>query len=137
VASEVRSLAQRPSESSREIGRLIDSATAIIARGVEMVEQTSGALVGIAGDMQEVTAQIEQIAGSFEETRQGIDGVSSATAELDQSTQQTAAMLEVASAAVQSLDEEAQELKAEVSVFRIEASEGAQAPQSGRAKSAA
>ena len=120
VASEVRALAQRSSESSREITLLIEAATKSIGRGVEMVDQTVGSLNAIAGDMHEVENQIEQIAGSFEETRRNVREISSSTAELDRTTQQTAAMLEEANAAVQSLDEEANALKAEIKAFRVD-----------------
>lgn len=119
VASEVRSLAQRSSESGREISRLIEASTHSIQRGVKMVDQTASALGGIASDVQEVTSQIDQIAGSFEETRQSIEEVSSATAALDSSTQKNAAMFEETNAAVRLLDGEAKGLMAEVSSFKI------------------
>ncbi|MEL6645164.1 MAG: nitrate- and nitrite sensing domain-containing protein [Pseudomonadota bacterium] len=125
VASEVRSLAQRSSESGREISRLIENSTHSIQRGVQMVDQTAGALGSIASDIEEVTTQIEQIAGSFEETRQAIDDVSSATAELDTATQKNAAMFEETNAAVQMLDGEAKALMTEVSAFQVGSTETA------------
>jgi len=120
VASEVRSLAQRSSESGREISRLIETSTHSIQRGVQMVDQTASALGSIASDVQEVTGQIDQIAGSFEETRQSITEVSTATAELDTSTQRNAALFEETNAAVQLLDGEAKGLLSAVSTFEIE-----------------
>ena len=119
VASEVRSLAQRSSDSSREITSLIEAANANIARGVDMVEQTTGSLSSIASDISAVTTQIDQIAGSAEETRRSVDDISAATGQLDQSTQKTAAMLEEANAAVQVLNEEAKALKREVGTFTL------------------
>lgn len=120
VASEVRSLAQRSSESGREISRLIQDSTHSIQRGVKMVDQTAAALGGIASDVQEVTSQMDQIAGAFEETRQSIEEVSSATAALDSSTQKNAAMFEETNAAVRLLDGEAKGLMTEVSTFTID-----------------
>ncbi|MEL6203790.1 MAG: nitrate- and nitrite sensing domain-containing protein [Pseudomonadota bacterium] len=119
VASEVRGLAQRSSDSSREISTLIKAATESIKRGVDMVDQTVGSLNGIAGDMHQVENQIEQIAGSFEETRHNIGEISASTAELDRATQQTATMLEEANAAVQALDAEASALNSEIRAFKI------------------
>ncbi len=121
VATEVRSLAQRTSESSREITQLIDAATASIERGVEMVDVTASSLGGIAGDVQEVSGQIETIAGSFEETRQGIDAISASTAELDQTTQANVGMLSDANTALRSLNDEVNLLESEVGVFKIDA----------------
>ena len=125
VASEVRALAQRSSDSSREINSLIEGATQSISRGVEMVDNTVGSLTGIASDLQDVESQIEQVATSFQETRRIVGEVSSSTSELDKTTQETAAMLEEANAAVQLLDNEARSLTADVSAFRLQ-DEGAQ-----------
>ncbi len=119
VASEVRSLAQRSSDSSREITSLIEAANANITRGVDMVEQTTGSLSSIASDISAVTSQIDQIAGSAEETRRTVDSISAATGQLDQSAQKTAAMLEEANAAVQVLNEETTSLKHEVATFKL------------------
>ncbi|MDJ0640204.1 MAG: methyl-accepting chemotaxis protein [Paracoccaceae bacterium] len=119
VASEVRALAQRSSDSSREINTLIEAATQSISRGVEMVDNTVGSLTGIASDLQDVESQIEHVAASFQETRRIVGEVSSSTSELDKTTQETAAMLEEANAAVQLLDNEARSLTSDVSAFRL------------------
>lgn len=127
VAAEVRALALRSSDSSREITSLIDTATQSIGRGVDMVDQTVGALTGIADDLQGVEQQIEQIASAFQETNRSVSDVSGSTSELEQNTKDTAAMLEEANAAVQSLDDEARALRSEVGAFRLEGESGGQA----------
>lgn len=121
VAAEVRALARRSSDSSREITSLIEAATQSIGRGVDMVDQTVGSLTGIADDLQGVEQQIEHIASAFQETNRSVSEVSGSTAELEQTTQDTAAMLEEANAAIQSLDNEARALRGELGAFRLHA----------------
>lgn len=119
VAAEVRALAQRSSDSSREITKLIEAARDSIGRGVGMVDQSVGALGEIAEELVGVEAQIEQIAGATQETTRNVGEVAASTGELERSTQDTAAMLEEANAAVQALSNEAQSLKAEMGAFRL------------------
>lgn len=122
VASEVLALAQQSSDSGREISKLIDISNASIERGVEMVDHTASAPTGIASDIQLVSSQMEQIAGTFEENRRSIDDVSRATSELDASAQKNAAIFEETNAAVQLLVGEAKSLMKQVDAFEIETS---------------
>ena len=120
VASEVRALAQRSSEASREIAQIIGTATRDVGLGVEMVDQTAGALGQIVGTIREALERIEHIAGAVGETEVGISEISKATTELDRVTQQNAAMFEETNAALGALRIEADALVANVSQFRTE-----------------
>ncbi|WP_444454824.1 methyl-accepting chemotaxis protein [Rhodobacter capsulatus] len=120
VASEVRALAQRSSEASREIAQIIGTATQDVGRGVEMVDQTAGALHEIVGTIRGALERIEHIAGAVGETEVGIAEISKATTELDRVTQQNAAMFEETNAALGALRIEADALVENVSQFRTD-----------------
>ena len=120
VASEVRALAQRSSEASREIAQIIGAATQDVGLGVEMVDQTAGALGQIVGTIREALDRIEHIAGAVGETEVGIAEISKATTELDRVTQQNAAMFEQTNAALGALRIETDALMANVAQFRTD-----------------
>jgi methyl-accepting chemotaxis protein len=119
VATEVRSLAGRSAAAAHEIKGLI-------AASVERVE-AGGRLVGAAGDsMQEIVAQVGEVAtliselsASAQEQASGIGQINQAIAHLDQVTQQNAALVEQAAAAAESLNHQASGMVAAVSVFKL------------------
>jgi methyl-accepting chemotaxis protein len=130
VASEVRALAQRSSDASNEIARMISTSIADVRHGVELVDTSGKALEEIVAGVRDVAARFEAIATAASETEQGINEISKATAELDRSTQQNAAMFEETSAAIGQLRDETGALVREVAAFRLE-------PDSGRSGSKA
>ena len=85
-----------------------------------MVDKTAASLSNVVSGVQEITAQIEGITRSVEETRANIVEVSSATATLDQATRENVKMIDAAHQSVRLLDQETQTLNSEVSTFRIE-----------------
>ena len=119
VALEVRSLAQRASESARHIKQLIDHATTSVAEGAELVANTDEALTRFTGQVQEINTIINSIAATASEQANGLAEVSTAITELDHATQQNAAMVEEAPAATQSLAGETAKLAHELSFFKV------------------
>ena len=119
VALEVRSLAQRASESARHIRQLIDHATTSVAEGAELVANTDEALTRFTGQVQEINAIINTIAATASEQANGLAEVSTAVTELDHATQQNAAMVEQATAATQSLAGETAKLAHELAFFKV------------------
>lgn len=119
VATEVRALAARSSNSAREIKQLIDVSNTHVGNGVELVRETGHALSRITGSVSEVANHIEAIAGSAAEQASTISAIESTMQELDMVTQQNAAMFEETSAASVSLSNEASALKSAVTRFHI------------------
>ena len=132
VATEVRQLAQRSSDSAKEIAKLIDISATSVTRGVDMVGRTADSLNSIADDVHDVTEQIEEIATSFQSTRLGVEEVAQATANLDRTTQQNTARFEETNAAVQMLDQETTALLQEVRSFRIAQTDAPPSASKGR-----
>lgn len=119
VASEVRGLAQRASESAREIKTLISDSAAQVQAGSALVERTGASLEAILGKAQEVSQQVSQIALAASEQATGLSEINAGVNQLDQVTQQNAAVAEEANAAAVSLQERAEDLMHEIARFRV------------------
>jgi len=117
VAQEVRALAQRSAEASKEIRALISSSTAHVSRGVRLVGDTGEALSTIAQKVEEIDSLISEIAESSREQATGLAEVNTAVNRMDEVTQRNAAMVEEANAASASLNQESAELSALVARF--------------------
>ena len=118
VATEVRSLAQRASQSAKDIKSLIDNATSTVAEGAGLVLNTEEALNRFVGQVQEINSIISSISDTAKEQTTGLNEVNIAVNDLDRATQQNAAMVEQSTAATQSLAEEAVRLSGKLSFFQ-------------------
>ena len=119
VAGEVRGLAQRSAESSKEIKRLISSSTAQVDEGVVLVNKAGASLGRIASQVGEINRHIADIAVSAQEQSAGLQQVNTAVDQMNQMTQQNAAMAEQATAAIQVLSRNSDQLAALVGQFEI------------------
>lgn len=120
VATEVRALAQRSAEASREIKELISNSSSHIEAGGRYVRQAGEALGHIATKVVEINGLVENIAASAQEQSIALSEVNVAVNQMDQFTQQNAAMVEETTAASHSMNNEAQELSRLISEFQVE-----------------
>ena len=111
VAQEVRVLAQRSAQASKEIKTLILASDGEVRDGVEMVKKAGAALNGIAEGVNKVAAVIADIATASSEQATALDEINSAVAGLDEMTQKNAALVEETTAAAQSMAGQARDLK--------------------------
>ncbi len=118
VASEVRGLAQRASESAREIKSLIEESAVQVKAGSGLVERTGESLEEILMRASEVSELVADIAGAASEQAAGLAEINTGVNQLDQVTQQNAAVAEETNAAATSLLQKAEELTQELSGFR-------------------
>lgn len=122
VAGEVRNLAQKSAESSKEISNLISTATQKITQGTELVEKTNDAFEDVVVKINEVSTLIDQLSkGAYEQT-QGLEQINIAVSELDNMTQQNAALVEQLAATSGNMSEEAETQADFVGKFKISAS---------------
>ncbi|MDX1796678.1 MAG: methyl-accepting chemotaxis protein, partial [Hydrogenovibrio sp.] len=121
VAGEVRSLAQKSAEASRDIKELIESSVANVEAGSKYVEETGASLESINGAIQKVSDIVAEIATASSEQATGIDQVNKAIMSLDEVTQQNAALGEETSAAADSLNDQSASLKELMSFFTSDA----------------
>lgn len=110
VAQEVRTLAQRSAQSSREIKDLINASNAEVASGVDQVMRVREALGGIRSTVGEAARLMTEIAQASTEQANALDDVNTTVTQMDESTQKNAALVEESTAAAQSLQNQAETL---------------------------
>jgi methyl-accepting chemotaxis protein len=115
VAGEVRNLAQRSGNSSREIGELIKDSIEKVGRGTQMVYESGEALLSIIESMRKVRKLISEIAVSIEEQKHGIDQINNAILDMDEMTQNNASASEELAQTAKMLSESAEQLQLVVS----------------------
>jgi methyl-accepting chemotaxis protein len=128
VAQEVRSLAQRCGEASKEIKGLISESSVEVTTGVGLVNQAGSTLTEIVSSIRKVAAIVTEIASASTEQSEGLDEITSSMSQMDEMTQQNAAMTEQSTAAAISLQEQASKLKGLVAFFRTSAGQRVAAP---------
>jgi len=117
VAQEVRSLAQRSSESSKQIKDLITDTSSHINDGVSLVNQAGESLAQIVKSIDQVAELVVDISSASQEQSQGLEDVGRAVSQMDEITQQNAALVEEAAAASESLARTAQGMQTQMTFF--------------------
>lgn len=126
VAAEVRQLAQRSSDSSREIAELINTTSDQVQGGVKLVEDSREALNNIGEFVEQIRTQVAGLAAAAAEQSVGLKEINTAANQLDQTTQQNVAMFEETTAATQALNNAAEQLDRATSQFRVSSDESHQ-----------
>jgi methyl-accepting chemotaxis protein len=83
VASEIRHLAQRSTESAREIERLIAASLERVDKGAELVNRSGEAITQIIDSVTNVSRIVNEIATASNQQSQGVEHVSSAMNKVD------------------------------------------------------
>ncbi|GKT11332.1 MAG: methyl-accepting chemotaxis protein [Thiomicrorhabdus sp.] len=118
VAGEVRTLAQKSAEASKDIKNLIEETVSNVKSGSEFVVQTGSALETINVSIQNVNSMISEISTSSSEQQKGILHVNGAVSEIDTMTQQNSALVEETTAAAEALMEQAETLSELIRFFK-------------------
>ena len=119
VAGEVRTLAQRSAEASREIKGLIGASVDAAEQGSALEDQAGVTMHDIVDSIRRVSTVVGEISAASSEQSLGVAQVGQAVVQIDQATQQNAALVEESAAAADSLKQQAQRLVQAVSVFRL------------------
>ena len=120
VAQEVRVLAQRSAQASKEIKALILDSDGQVREGVGLVRKAGEALSGIVANVDRVASLISDIAHASKEQTLALDEVNKMVAQMDEVTQKNAALVEETSSSAQALAEEASGLRDMVAVFKVD-----------------
>ena len=119
VAGEVRSLAQKSSDASKEIKLLIEETVNRVNQGSEQATKSSELIFSINQTIQSVSDMVADIANASSEQTDGIKQVHLAVSQIDQVMQQNAAMVEQTAAASESMHDQARTLHQNTSFFKI------------------
>jgi methyl-accepting chemotaxis protein len=119
VAAEVRNLAGRTAESSKEIEKLIKESVDRVENGNVLVEKAGQMLKQIVENTKHTSDVVVEITAAVKEQAGAAGQIQSAIEQLNQVTQQNAAMVEEIASSSESLNSEAEELSQMVSVFKV------------------
>ena len=111
VAEEVRALAQRSAQASKETSAKIDGAIANTQRGVQISAKVATSLNEIVTKAREVDELAAEVANASKEQSQGIEQINKAVGEMDKVTQANAAGAEESASASEELSSQAEALK--------------------------
>jgi methyl-accepting chemotaxis protein len=117
VAEEVRSLAQRSSQASKQIKVFINESTENVKNGVLAVHSARDKLNEIVTASKEVASIINEIAEASTEQTTGIEQINIAVSEMDQMTQANAMLVEKSGASADSLNKQAENLMRLIKFF--------------------
>lgn len=118
VANEVRSLAQRSSNSAKEISSIIGEVVELATGSSDLAQQTVAAMQVTKGQNEQVNSLIATLAQTSHSQMQELDKVQRAFAVLGDLTASTAAMSEEYAATVHSMEEQIQDLSRALAIFR-------------------
>ena len=120
VANEVRALAQRAGQASKDIKELIVNSDDQVRGGVALVNQTGESLEEIVNSVKKVADFVSEIAAASQEQSSGIDQISGAINSMDDMTRQNGALVEQTTGAALSAQYQVAELQSVVEFFKID-----------------
>lgn len=119
VATEIRALAQRCAEASKNIRGLISESGRNVDAGAKIAADAGATISRTVESIRQVNRLMADIAVAAAEQSSGIDLVKGAINAMDEATQQNAALVEEAMASARSLEHEADALVGQVSRYRV------------------
>jgi len=117
VAAEVRALAQRSSQASKEIKSLIGESSQQVRSGVEMVNKAGSSLSEIVSSVQRVAGIVAEIASASREQSAGVQEVDDSVTQMEAVTQKNAALVEESTASLTSVDAQVDGVARVISFF--------------------
>lgn len=123
VAQEVRTLAQRSAQSSKDIKSLIDNSSKQVEDGVNLVETAVSALQKIHEAINSVADSVGQISTASTEQATSLDELNQAVMDMDSMTQQNASMAQQTRNVASMMQSSSSELADMVSFFKVAANE--------------
>lgn len=118
VAGEVRTLASRSADASREIKALISASVERIKQGTTLADTAGRTMREVVTEIDKVDRLMASIAQASQQQSQGFEHIGAAVSQIDAVTQQNAALVEEAAAASSSLRHQAVSLVGAVERFR-------------------
>jgi len=111
VAAEVRSLAQRSANASKDIASLLNDSAVKVDHGMKLVSQSGETLAAIVSCIKELSQNLAKIADASAEQASGINPINTAIKQMDSIIQQNNGLVERANASSNHMAEQANELK--------------------------
>jgi methyl-accepting chemotaxis protein len=119
VATEIRNLALRSSDSAKDIKKLINTTVERISRGAKLVGEAGQTMTEVVSAVSNVTDIMSKMANASIEQSNGIEQIYIAINQIDLVTQQNSALVEQAARASESLEQQTKQLDSLVDVFKV------------------
>lgn len=119
VAEEVRNLAVRSAEASKQTTVMVEESTKSIDQGTQSAEATAKQLEEIVSGSSKVADFLGEIALASKEQAQGVEQINEGLGQIDQVTQSNTASAEESASAAEELASQAQQLKGMISRFKL------------------
>ena len=119
VAEEVRNLASRSAEASKDTSTLIENSLRAVKNGSEIADRTAQSLMSVVQDAQEVTDSINKISEASAQQSEAINQITVGVDQISAVVQTNSATAEESAAASEELSSQAQMLKNLVSGFTL------------------
>lgn len=129
VAQEVRNLAQRSAEASKEIRGLIEESVSNSDKGSRIVNHAGEKMKEIVSSIHRVSEVVGDISSGTREQSQGIDQVNTAVTEMDTVTQENSTLVQQSAGAADSMRDSALKLSKLVNSFILGNEVNGQNPQ--------
>jgi methyl-accepting chemotaxis protein len=119
VAAEVRALAQRSGQASKEIKGLIGSSGIQVRRGVDLVNRAGSSLTEIVASVKRVAEIVSEIAAASREQSDGVQQVDETVTRIESVTQKNASLVEESTASLAAVDRQVDGMLEVVSFFNV------------------
>lgn len=119
VANEVRVLAAKVADASRDTQDLIASTTVNVNNGMQLAEGTASALNEVVEKVQNVTALMQNISASTEEQASNVEQFKSALDNINENVQTLALTSQNSASVSRSLNDQSKKLNTMISRFRF------------------
>ncbi|WP_281506017.1 methyl-accepting chemotaxis protein [Chromohalobacter nigrandesensis] len=119
VAGEVRNLASRSADASKEIRALIDNSTQEIEGGTDLVRKAEGSIEEVVNAVTRVNDIMSEITAASDEQSSGIEQINQAITQMDDVTQQNAHRVQQTASFAAELESSVTDLSRSVAVFRL------------------
>ncbi|MBT5229269.1 MAG: HAMP domain-containing protein [Methylococcales bacterium] len=119
VAKEVRTLAIRSSEASKEINTLISESGIIVHEGAQFVTRSADSLEDIVDAVDRVRTLMGEMSLTIDEQYSGIRAVNSSVEILEEQNQQNSALAEEIASSSHTLETEAKRMSDQVGFFKV------------------
>jgi methyl-accepting chemotaxis protein len=118
VAEEVRNLAKRASEASKNTSELIANSQRNVESTVIVTREFGDKLKEISGNIKNLAVLINEVSAASSEQSRGIEQINSAVVEMDKVTQRTSATAEESASASEELSSQTTEMQSIVQLLK-------------------
>lgn len=120
LAQEIRDLANRAGNASKEVKELVETSRGQVLSGVSIMGEAGHAISTIISSVADIGDHLKAIAQAASEQATALQEVNNAVSTIDQGTRQNAAMVEKTSAASSDMAQQARQLKGLLNEFTLE-----------------